>query len=56
MIICKRPAKITTIGVTGARLGIEVFDRYFVIVQKSRLKKNIRVMKEMQGTKLELKV
>ena len=42
--------------VTGARLGIEVFDRYFVIVQKSRLKKNIRVMKEMQGTKLELKV
>ena len=47
---------IYPLEVTGARLGIEVFDRYFLIVQKSRLKKNIRVMKEMQGTKLELKV
>ena len=45
-----------SIGSDRGSTGLEVFDRYFVIVQKSRLKKNIRVMKEMQGTKLELKV
>ena len=45
-----------SIGSDRGPTGLKVFDGYFVIVQKSRLTKNIRVMKEMQGTKLELKV
>ena len=45
-----------SIGSDRGSTGLEVFDRYFVLVQKSRLKNNIRIMKKMQGTKLELKV
>ena len=45
-----------SIGSDRGPTGLKVFDGYFVIVQKSRLTKNIRVMKEVRGTKLELKV
>ena len=47
-----------SIGSDRGQTGLKLFDGYFVIVQESRLTKNIRVMvmNEMLGTKLELKV